>query len=107
MAEIVIDNKKAAVNSGYGAFYEKVMKLFISLEQKSPPRLRVRSGILPSVCLEWNNDLIFHSALEQLPKISYIRVDGIVRSTGVNRGEQFLEIMFEPSEIIDSKISEE
>ena len=103
----VIKNKRSAVKAGYGNFYEKVMKLFISLGQKSPPRLRVTDGTLPHVCLEWNNDLIFHSALEQLPKISYIRVDGIVRSTGVNRGEQFLEIMFEPSEIIDSKINKE
>ncbi len=102
----VIKNKRSAVKAGYGNFYEKVMKLFKSLGQKSPPRLRVNDGAL-DVCLEWNNDLIFHSALEQLPKISYIRVDGIVRSTGVSRGEQFLEIMFEPSEIIDSKISEE
>ena len=99
----IINNKELAEKAGFGKFYAIVEALFISRECKKPPTLEIHLGLCAYVCLKWEDDLLFARHLEQLPKPDLIRVDGILR-TGKRQNEQYLEIMFEPSEINDTKI---
>ena len=98
---MIVNSKKSAKEVGLSEFYAKAVALFISRECKNPPILKVHQGVSPSVCLEWESDLIFSHHLDQLPKPSCIRVDGIVRAAP-RENEQCLEIMYELSQITDN-----